>query len=218
MAPRPRRNKAATRRTTGRRATREAAPQRAVPGFQPFIIGVLVVVITEELLRVLYVEGSHLLGQRRTEVYGWLSLAALLLVLASRWLRLVPHRRALGLAGFAFALMHTWLAYAHVLDGDVENVLFLSVEEQAALWLGVAALLGLLPLALTSTNTAMRRLGKRWKALHRLGPWMTLLAALHTAWIGVHFGLNPLAWTSVALLLVSAALFLFRFPRKKVHP
>lgn len=212
MASRSRR-KAAPRRAPG-----AVTPTRAAPWPGQLALGLLVVIVTEEALRLLYPPGHHLLAQRRTEVYGWLSLAGLLLVLASRGLRLVPYRRALGLAAFGFAGVHTGLAYVHVLNRDVESVLFLSPQDQAALWLGVAALIGLLPLALTSTAASVRRLGKRWKTLHRLGPWMTLLAAVHTAWIGVHFGVDPLAWTSVGVLLLTAALFLFRSPRKKAHP
>ncbi len=151
--------------------------------------------------------------QRREELYGLLSLLTLLLVLLTRWLPgLRPLRRGLGLAGFGYGLLHGWLATDHVLEGDPSNLLFLNPSTQAAIWVGVLALALLLPLALTSTAATRRRLGRRWKSLHRLGPPMTLLAALHTAWAGVHFGLSPLRWPSLALLLLSGWLFLRRRP------
>lgn len=149
--------------------------------------------------------------QRREELYGLLSLLALLLVLLTRPLPgLRPLRRRLGLTGFGYGLLHGWLALGHVLEGDPSNLLFLNPGTQASIWAGVVALALLLPLALTSTASARRRLGRRWKTLHRLGPPMTLLAALHTAWAGVHFGLSPLRWPSLGLLLLSGWLFLGR--------
>jgi len=116
----------------------------------------------------------------------------------------------LGLAAFAYGAYHALLAVQHVLQGDPSNLLFLNRDTQASIWAGTVALAGLLPLALTSFPAAQRRLGRRWKTLHRAGPWLTLLSALHTAWAGVHFGLAPLRWTAVMLLALSVALFLTR--------
>lgn len=191
---------------------------RPAPWHLQCALALAAVLVAEQTLRAFVPSSHHLFTQRQEELYGWLSMLALLLVLASRWLGLVPYRRAFGLLAFGFALIHTWLAFAHVLGADPENVLFLSLEHQIAVWLGVIALVGLLPLALTSTNAAMKRLGKRWKALHRAGPVMTVLAAVHTAVIGVHFGLNPPAWTSVALLVVTAALYFFRRRLTPIRP
>ena len=206
MRPRPRPHDAPLERAPERALSRS----RAVPFVEQLVITVVVVIGIEQGLRALYMTEHHVLMQRRMEVYGWASMLALLLVLASKWLRLVPYRRILGLFGFGTAAAHTWLAFQHVLDSDLENLFFLTPANQAAVWIGVVSLAGLLPLALTSSDRAMRRLGRRWKALHRLGPPMTLLAAVHTAWIGVHFGLDPLAWTSVTLLLTTLALLAAR--------
>ncbi len=197
-------------------SVRAARPRaRRLPAWAPWALGLAAPLGADLVLRALYDPASHTFQQREAEVTGWLSLAALLLVLASRPLRLVTYRRALGLAAFGYALLHVVFSYTGVLGADVQNLLFVSRSDQAGWALGLAALVGLLPLALTSTNAAMRRLGPRWKALHALGPWMTLLAALHTVWLGVHFGLNPLAWTSVALLLLTALALLGR--RRKVE-
>jgi len=83
-------------------------------------------------------------------------------------------------------------------------------ETLASDWAGIVALAGLLPLAVTSFTPAQRRMGRWWKRLHRLGPWLTVLSALHTAWAGGHFGLMPLRWTSLALVVLSLALFFLR--------
>lgn len=205
----------------GRRAEREPAVRSAAPGLLHLAFCGLILLLLEVALHQLYPHGGHLLAQRRSEVYGGLSLTALLLVLASRWLRLVPLRRTLGRFAFATAVIHSHQAFRDVLHSDVQAVLFLSPSHQAAVWLGVVALLGLLPLAVTSSNAAVRRLGKRWKTLHRLGPPMTLLAVLHTVLLGVHFGVSPLAWASLALGLGTGAVFALRrsrrFPRLQVN-
>lgn len=185
-----------------------ARPASSAPGWWPLALFLLLPLNFELLLRVL---PTGALDERREELYGFLSLAALLLVLVTRsWRVLRPHRRALGLAAFGYGAYHGLLAVQHVLQGDVSNLLFLNPGTQAAYWAGIIALAGLLPLALTSFAPAQRRLGRNWKRLHRLGPWLTLLSALHTAWSGVHFGLEPLKWASVALLALSLALFLTR--------
>ncbi|WP_424950858.1 ferric reductase-like transmembrane domain-containing protein [Deinococcus sp.] len=182
---------------------------QSASGWWQFAVAALLPLNLELLLALLAPPG--VLGERREELYGGLALLALLLVLLTRalpWLR--PYRRALGLAAFAYGLYHGLLAVQHVLQGDPTNLLFLNQGTQASYWAGILALAGLLPLALTSFSGAQRLLGRGWKRLHRAGPWLTLLSALHTAWAGVHFGLSPLKWTSAALLALSAALFLLR--------
>ena len=181
-----------------------------LPAWGQWALGLALLGLAEGVLRLVYDPRAHVFGQRETEVTGWLALAALLLTLFARRLGLAPYRRALGLAGFFYTVAHLYFSYDHILDDDWQNLLFLSRGQQAGWALGLVALLGLLPLALTSTDSAVRRLGPRWKPLHHLGPWMTLLATLHTVWIGVHFGLDPLAWTSVALLLLTALALLAR--------
>jgi sulfoxide reductase heme-binding subunit YedZ len=187
------------------------SPSRPVSGWLQLAVAVLLPLNLELLLHLL---PTGALAERREELYGFLSLLALLLVLLTRVIRPVrPYRRALGLAAFVYGLYHGVLAVQHVLQGDPSNLLFLNQGTQASYWAGIVALAGLLPLAATSFAPVQRRMGRWWKRLHRLGPWLTLLSALHTAWAGVHFGLQPLRWASVALLLLSLLLFLLRARR-----
>ena len=182
---------------------------RSASGLWPLGVALLLPLNLELLLQLLAPVGA--LAQRREELYGFLSMLALLLVLSTRVLPpLRPHRRALGLATFVYGSYHGLLAVQHVLQGDASNLLFLNPYTQAGIWAGTVALAGLFPLALTSFAPVQRRMGRGWKRLHRAGPWLTLLSALHTAWSGVHFGLSPLNWASVPLLILSLALFLLR--------
>ncbi len=170
----------------------------------------LVALTTEVALRLTFGD-APVLGQRLAEAHGWLALLALLLTLLARPLRLLRVRRALGLSAFAFTLAHLAYAFAHVFGADLLALLFLRRPEQLALGLGALAALGLVPLALTSTNAAMRRLGPHWKALHRITLPLTLLAVLHTVWLGVHGGVS---WAS-ALLVAAVALTLWQRRRRR---
>lgn len=161
-------------------------------------------------LMVSYAPHSYTFRQRHSEFYGWISTLLLLLVLLARPLKLVGQRRVLGLFAFGFALLHSWLAFDAVMGLDWQKMVFLSLENQRAIWAGLISLLGFVPLAITSTPFAMARMGRHWKTLHRLNPLLTVLAVLHTVWIGVHFGITPLKWTSVVLVLLTLLILGFR--------
>lgn len=171
--------------------------------------------IAEGVLRALYTQTSHTFEQRQSEVYGWFAVACLLLVLVARPLKLIQQRRMLGVFAFLFSALHTWVAYRAVFDSDWESLEFLSKADQWATWCGVIALLGFVPLFLTSTNGAVRKMGKHWKTLHRLGPPLTLMAILHTLWMGVHFGLDSLTWTSILLILLTLVVYIWRYRKDR---
>ena len=119
-----------------------------------------------ELLLMVVPTGA--LAKRREELYGFLSLLCLLLILVTRWWSLLrPYRRALGLASFICGVSHGWLAVQHVLQGDSTNLLFLNQGTQTSHWAGIVALAGLLPLAATFFTPAQRQMGHWWKRLHR---------------------------------------------------
>jgi methionine sulfoxide reductase heme-binding subunit len=94
----------------------------------------------------------------------------------SAWIPAV--RRPLGLAAFGYCVLH-FLAYFVV--GQKMNVEYTVYDSlhQASRIPGWLSLLLLVPLALTSTDGMQRRLGKRWKLLHRLVYVATALAILH---------------------------------------
>lgn len=110
-------------------------------------------------------------------------------------------RRPLGLYAFLYASLH--LATFVGLDyGFDTNLLAQAILEQRYVLVGLAAGLILLALALTSTRGWQRRLGKRWKRLHRLVYLAAILAIVHLAWI-LKDPRDPLRYLTVlALLLV----------------
>ncbi len=123
-------------------------------------------------------EGEHFLGE-------W-ALRFLLITLAvtplrglTGWSWLGKHRRTLGLLGFGYAVLH-WLVYA-LLDVQLDwNDLLKDLSERSFIIVGMAALVLMLPLALTSSAAAIRRLGgRRWSLLHRLVYVIAALGVLH---------------------------------------
>lgn len=97
-----------------------------------------------------------------------------------RWL--LRHRRAVGVAAFAYSLLH--LVF-YVLD--METVANMVAEiGAAAIWTGWLAFLCLLVPALISNDAAMRSLGKAWKRVQRLAYPAAVLTLVH--WVLIHDG------------------------------
>lgn len=109
---------------------------------------------------------------------------------------LVRRRRAFGVAGFAYALLH--LAFYALEMESLANIL--DEVELRGIWPGWAALLLLLPLAATSNDFAMRRLRTGWKRVQRLAYPAAVLALVH--WVLVHNGLREALLHVVPLALL----------------
>jgi sulfoxide reductase heme-binding subunit YedZ len=115
-----------------------------------------------------------------------------------RWLRL---RRMLGLFAFSYALLH-FAVYA-VLELDLDfSDLGRELAKRPFIWVGSAALLAMLPLAVTSTDRWMRRLGRQWTMLHRLVYPIALLALWHYYWQVKADIREPLVYAAVLGLLL----------------
>lgn len=122
------------------------------------------------------------------ETCGLWALRFLLLTLAvsplqrlTGWRWLIAYRRMLGLFAFTYAILHfttyAVLDQSLMLDAIAEDIL-----ERPYITIGMTALLLLLPLAVTSTRGWMRRLGRRWKRLHRLVYPVAVLGVWHFYW------------------------------------
>ena len=97
------------------------------------------------------------------------------------WHWLVRLRRMLGLFAFFYVCMH-FVTYA-VIDHRLDlGIIVEDVLERPFITLGLTALLLLVPLAATSTNGMMRRLGRRWQSLHRLVYPIAILGVWHLWW------------------------------------
>jgi sulfoxide reductase heme-binding subunit YedZ len=117
---------------------------------------------------------------------------------------LIRYRRALGLLTFYYALMH-FLVYM-VLDQAMDLAAVLDdVLKRPFIMFGMAALIMLLALAVTSNQFSIRRMGKNWIWLHRL---VYIVAALGT----VHFALSTkvLSLEQIVYIALLIAMILYR--------
>ena len=126
-----------------------------------------------------------------------LSLTPLRWLLRRSWP--VKLRRMLGLFAFFYAFLHVCIYL--VLDQQLElGLIWSDLAERPYIVAGTVAILVLIPLALTSTKAMVRRLGRRWSALHR-GVYIAGAAAvIHYVWLAKGDLIEPLVY--VALLLV----------------
>ena len=138
----------------------------------------------------------------------WL-LAATLAITPVR--RLIPQlgwlgqfRRLAGLFVFFYATLHL-AAYVALYAGFDPRAILDDVARRRFILAGVATWLALLPLAATSTQAAIRRLGgKRWNRLHRLVYLAGVFALAHYWWKVKPGVLSPVPFTVVLVLLLAA--------------
>ncbi len=125
-------------------------------------------------------EGEHFLGEW-TLRFIIAALAVTPLRQATGWNWLAKHRRTVGLFAFGYLMLH-WLTYA-LLDVQLDwGELMKDLAKRPYIMIGMAALLGMIPLALTSTRNSIRRLGgKRWNRLHKLIYPIAILGVIHFA-------------------------------------
>jgi sulfoxide reductase heme-binding subunit YedZ len=121
------------------------------------------------------------------------------------WKWAVALRKPLGLYAFLYVAMH--LLIFVVLDYGLDMGLIQeAIVEKRYVLAGLAAFFLLTPLALTSTRTAMRRLGRNWKRLHWLIYPAGVLAVLHYLWLAKD-PRQPLLFGTIL-----AALLMLRLP------
>ena len=123
------------------------------------------------------------------------------------WNELIRLRRMLGLFAFFYVCLH-FSTYI-VLDAffDLDYILE-DITDRTYITLGFTSFLLLIPLAITSTNAMVKRLGgRRWRVLHRLAYAAALGGVLHFLWLVKLDLREPLIYLGILLLL-----FLARVP------
>ena len=116
-----------------------------------------------------------------------------------RWL--VSLRRALGLAVFGYIVLHA-ITYVALDLQFAWSTLFVDITQRPYITVGVAALILLVPLAVTSTNAMQRRLGRRWLKLHRLVYVIGILGVVHFFWQVKITTVEPLVYTFILIVLL----------------
>ncbi len=134
----------------------------------------------------------------------WLTLAVTPLREALGLPALARFRRMLGLFTACYASLHL-LAYGWLDMGLVPADIGRDIVKRPFILVGFLTWLGLLPLAATSFNKAIKALGAaRWQALHRLVYGLALLALLHFVWMraGKHNFAEPLLYGLILAALL----------------
>lgn len=120
-------------------------------------------------------------------------------------LNLMRMRRAVGLLAFFYVALHllVWL----VLDVQVPGEIWADIVKRPFVTIGMAAFVLMIPLALTSNNWSVRRLGPKWRNLHRTVYAAALLGGLHYNILVKGFQIEPLIY-----LAIIAGLLILRLP------
>ncbi|SIS49464.1 sulfoxide reductase heme-binding subunit YedZ [Roseivivax lentus] len=124
---------------------------------------------------------------------------------------LMRFRRAIGLLAFFYLTLHllVWL----VLDVQILSQIWADILKRPYITVGMAGFLMLVPLALTSNNWSVRKLGPRWRQLHKLVYAAALLGGLHFVMLRKGFQLEPLIYLAVIAVLLLMRLDWRAIPR-----
>jgi len=119
---------------------------------------------------------------------------------------LVKHRRALGLLAFFYALLHflTWVVLDMAMDwAQITQALW----KRPYILIGFSALVAMVPLAVTSTNAVIRRLGPvAWGRLHKLMYAIAAAAAVHYLLLVKVITAEPVIYAVLILILLAVRL------------
>jgi len=132
-------------------------------------------------------------------------LVSLLISTLARRLRkpvLIRYRRLVGLFAFAYLSAH-FAGYVWLLAEARWSEIFADFTDRPYITVGLAAWVMMLPLAVTSTRGWQRKLGKRWKLLHRLVYPVLIAGLVHLFWL-TRDGFGEVAVYSVLGLLLLA--------------
>ena len=130
------------------------------------------------------------------------SLACTPLKLVFAWTWPMRVRKLLGLLAFAYAALH-FLTYAVADQGLAWSAIAEDITKRPFITVGFTALVLLVPLAVTSTNGWVRRLGfPTWQRLHRLVYVAAVLGVVHFVWRVKADTTEPLIYGAVLALLL----------------
>jgi methionine sulfoxide reductase heme-binding subunit len=129
------------------------------------------------------------------------SLACTPLKVLFGWTWPIRIRKLVGLMAFSYAVLH-FLTYAVADQGLKLRAILEDITKRKFIAVGFIALMLLVPLALTSTNAAVRRMGfPAWKRLHRLAYVAGALGIIHFVWRVKKDATEPFIYGAVLSLL-----------------
>lgn len=169
------------------------------------------ILATLPLLRLFYLALTDGLGANPVEFVirslGTWTLVMLLLTLSMTPLRLlmktnwpIQLRRMLGLFTFFYACLH-FLAYTGLDQWFDWHAITHDIAKHPYVLVGFSAFLLLIPLAATSTNAMIKKLGRNWKVLHRSVYLIGVLGVVHYWWLVKKDIREPLLYAAILAVL-----------------
>ena len=119
-------------------------------------------------------------------------------------LNLLRFRRAIGVMTYFYITAHllVWL----VLDVQVLLLVWQDIVKRPYITIGMLAFVAMTPLAFSSNNYAVRKLGPLWRKLHKLAYGIAILGAVHFIMLVKGFQLEPFIYLGLIVLLLALRL------------
>lgn len=110
-------------------------------------------------------------------------------------LNLLKFRRAIGVTAFSLVLVHlmVWL----LLDVQTLDRIWADILKRPYITIGMIGFVGMLPLAITSNNLSIRKLGPLWRKLHKLTYAVAILGGVHFVMVAKGFQIEPLLYLAI---------------------
>lgn len=181
---------------------------RRIPAWTIYIVGAAYAVW--EFWRALNQIGPYLVEPINVLERAYGEIALILLVVGlmvtplRKWLglNLLKFRRAVGVTAFFFVLAH-FLVFA-ILDVQSLERVWTEIVKRPYVTVGMVSFLMLIPLAVTSNNLSVRKLGAAsWRKLHKLTYPAAILGAVHYLWLVKGFQLEPIIYLVVIVGLIA---------------
>ncbi|MFP6627935.1 MAG: protein-methionine-sulfoxide reductase heme-binding subunit MsrQ [Myxococcota bacterium] len=184
-----------------RRALRTGA---LIIGVTP-LVGLVIAALSDGLGANPVEEITHVTGKWALR-FLVLSLTVTPLRRLTGWRMLTLERRTLGLFAFLYAALHLTTYVTLDLEFDWAS-LGEDIRKRPYITVGFSTFCLLLTLASTSTRAAARRLGSRWKQLHRLVYLAGIGAVVHFFWLVKADTREPLIYGAIVAMLLSVRLW-----------
>lgn len=157
------------------------------------------------------------------KVTGETALRLLLATLAITPIRLITgykrlgiFRRNLGVLAFVYVVVHFNLYMFLEAQFSIAYILE-DIQDRRYITVGFAAFLLIVPLAITSNNFSVKKLGAKWQKLHRLMYPLSIFACVHFLWVERGDGIGESAvYAGVAVVLLAARLVYKLLKKKRI--
>ena len=119
-------------------------------------------------------------------------------------INLLKFRRAIGLIAFYYVTLHllVWL----FLDVQILSQIVADILKRPYITIGMLGFALMVPLAITSNNWSVRKLGAAWRRLHTLVYGAAVLGALHFVMLSKGFQIEPLIYLGAVIALLALRL------------